>query len=50
MGLPAGELAEIVWAETRALGPAPGDGTGSINGVRRLIALLAASTGGAGFG
>jgi hypothetical protein len=49
MGLLAGELAEIVWAETKAFGPAPGDGTGNLNGVRRLVALLAASTGGVGF-
>src|SRR5262249_12437773 len=49
MGLLAGELAEIVWAETRALGPAPSNGTGNLNGVRRLVALLAASSVGAGF-
>jgi hypothetical protein len=49
MALLAGELAEIVWAETRALGSAPADGTGSVNSVRRLVALLAASTNGAGF-
>src|SRR5215472_14161468 len=49
MGLLAGELAEIVWAETKALGPAPSNGTGNLNGVRRLVAFLAASTAGAGF-
>ena len=49
MALLAGEIAEIVWAETRALGEAPGDGSGNVNGVRRLVAGLAASTGGTGF-
>jgi hypothetical protein len=49
MALLAGELAEIVWAETKAFGPTPGDGSGNLNGVRRLVAQLAASTAGAGF-
>lgn len=49
MALLAGEIAEIVWAETRAFGTAPGDGSGNVNGVRRLVAGLAASTGGTGF-
>ena len=34
MALLAGEIAEIVWAETRAFGTAPGDGSGNVNGVR----------------
>jgi hypothetical protein len=49
MALLAGELAEIVWAETKAFGPTPGDGSGNLNGVRRLVAQLAAATGGTGF-
>ncbi|CCD93215.1 membrane hypothetical protein [Bradyrhizobium sp. ORS 375] len=49
MTLPSGELAQIVWAETKPLGSAPADGSGSVNGVRRLIAQLAASVDGAGF-
>ena len=49
MALLAGEIAEIVWAETRAFGEAAGDGSGNVNGVRRLVAVLAASTAGAGF-
>ena len=49
MTLLAGEISEIVWAETKAFGAAPSDGSGNVNGVRRLIAALAASTGGAGF-
>ncbi|MGJ5179593.1 hypothetical protein ACQR16_14925 [Bradyrhizobium oligotrophicum] len=49
MTLSSGELAQIVWAETKALGTAPADGSGSVNGVRRLIAQLAASVDGAGF-
>ena len=49
MALLAGEIAEIVWAETRAFGAAAGDGSGNVNGVRRLVAGLAASTAGAGF-
>jgi hypothetical protein len=43
------ELAQIVWAETRALGTAPADGSGDVNGVRRLVAELAASVAGKGF-
>jgi hypothetical protein len=49
MPLLAGELAQIVWAETQSLGIGRVDGTGDINNVRRLVAQLAASTGGAGF-
>lgn len=49
MTLSSGELAQIVWAETKALGTAPADGSGSVNGVRRLVAQLAASVDGAGF-
>jgi hypothetical protein len=49
MTLSSGELAQIVWAETKALGTAPGDGKGSVNGVRRLVAQLAAAVDGAGF-
>ena len=49
MTLSSGELAQIVWAETKALGTAPGDGKGSVNGVRRLVGQLAASVDGAGF-
>ena len=49
MTLSSGELAQIVWAETKALGTAPADGTGSVNGVRRLIAQLAVATDSAGF-
>jgi hypothetical protein len=49
MALLAGELAQIVWAETQSLGIGRADGTGDINNVRRLVAQLAASTGGAGF-
>ncbi|MGC2777016.1 MAG: hypothetical protein WA418_15425 [Bradyrhizobium sp.] len=49
MTLSSGELAQIVWAETKALGTAPADGTGSVNGVRRLVAQLAAAVDGAGF-
>src|SRR3954453_3609388 len=48
MALLAGEIAEIVWAETRALGEAPGDGSGNVNGVRRLVADLGAPTPGTG--
>jgi hypothetical protein len=49
MALTAGELAQVVWAETRPLGIGLADGTGAVNAVRRLIAQLAASTGGVGF-
>ncbi|UFZ05151.1 hypothetical protein LQG66_02170 [Bradyrhizobium ontarionense] len=49
MTLSSGELAQIVWAETKALGNAPADGSGSVNGVRRLVAQLAAAVDGAGF-
>ncbi|GLH76286.1 hypothetical protein SSBR45G_11940 [Bradyrhizobium sp. SSBR45G] len=49
MTLSSGELAQIVWAETKALGTAPADGSGSVNGVRRLVAQLAASEDGKGF-
>jgi hypothetical protein len=50
VALTAGELAQIVWAETRAMGIGPVDGTGAVNNVRRVVAQLAASTGGQGFG
>ncbi|WP_315720657.1 MULTISPECIES: hypothetical protein [unclassified Bradyrhizobium] len=49
MTLSSGELAQIVWAETKTLGTAPADGSGSVNGVRRLVAQLAAAMDGAGF-
>src|SRR5580698_6436892 len=49
MSLNASELAQIVWAETNALGPSRADGSGDVNGVRRLVAQLAASLSGAGF-
>src|SRR5262245_9272347 len=49
MALAPLELAQIVWAETRALGIAPADGSGDVNGVRRLVAELAASVAGKGF-
>ena len=49
MALTSGELAQIVWAETKWLGPGAADGTGNLNFVRLAIAQLAASTGGAGF-
>jgi hypothetical protein len=49
MTLSSGELAQIVWAETKTLGTAPADGSGSVNGVRRLIAQLAAAVDGTGF-
>jgi hypothetical protein len=49
MPISAGELAQIVWAETHDLGVADSDGSGDVNKVRRLVAQLAASTGGVGF-
>jgi hypothetical protein len=49
MPLGSGELAQIVWAETKALGFGKGDGSGDVNDVRRLVAQLAASTNGEGF-
>jgi hypothetical protein len=49
MSLSASELAQIVWAETNALGPSRADGSGDVNGVRRLVAQLAASLSGARF-
>jgi hypothetical protein len=49
MPISAGELAQIVWAETSDLGVADSDGSGDVNKVRRLVAQLAASTGGVGF-
>lgn len=49
MTLGSGELAQIVWAETKDLPPGKADGTGDANGVRRLLAQLAASVDGAGF-
>ncbi|WOJ90453.1 hypothetical protein RZS28_03920 [Methylocapsa polymorpha] len=49
MALTAGELAQIVWAETRLMGIGLADGTGAVNGARRLVAQLAASSGGLGF-
>ncbi|NPU68824.1 hypothetical protein HL667_27740, partial [Bradyrhizobium sp. 83012] len=49
MTLSSGELAQIVWAETKTLGTAPADGSGSVNGVRRLVAQLAAAMDGTGF-
>jgi hypothetical protein len=45
----SGELAQIVWAETKALGFGRADGSGDVNDVRRLVAQLAASTNGEGF-
>jgi hypothetical protein len=44
-----GQLAEIVWAETKRLGFGRPDGSGDINDVRRLVAQLAAAKEGAGF-
>ena len=49
MPLSVGELGQIVWAETSALGPGRADGSGDVNAVRRLVAQLAASLSGAGF-
>src|SRR5262245_46695121 len=49
MPISSGELAQIVWAETSDLGYGNSDGTGAVNGVRRLLSQLAASTDGAGF-
>jgi len=49
MPISAGELAQIVWAETGDLGVADADGSGDINKVRRLLAQLAASASGVGF-
>ncbi len=49
MPLGSGELAQIVWAETKALGFGKADGSGDVNDVRRLVAQLAASTNGEGF-
>lgn len=49
MALSSGELAQIVWAETKDLPPGKADGTGDVNGIRRLVAQLAASLDGAGF-
>lgn len=49
MSLGSGELAQIVWAETKALGFGKADGSGDVNEVRRLLAQLAASTNGDGF-
>ena len=49
MSISAGELAQIVWAETSDLGVAESDSSGDVNKVRRLVAQLAASTSGVGF-
>jgi hypothetical protein len=49
MALGSGELAQIVWAETKDLPPGRADGSGDANGIRRLVAQLAASLDGAGF-
>jgi hypothetical protein len=50
MALGSGELAQVVWAETRELPPGRADGSGDVNGIRRLVAQLAASLDGAQFG
>jgi hypothetical protein len=49
MPLRSTELAQIVWAETKTLGFGSADGGGQVNGVRRMVAQLAASTNGEGF-
>ncbi len=49
MALTGGELAQILWAETKLFGPGAADGSGPLNFVRLSIAQLAASTAGAGF-
>jgi hypothetical protein len=49
VALSSGELAQIVWAETKDLPPGKADGTGDVNGIRRLVAQLAASLDGNGF-
>jgi hypothetical protein len=49
MTLRSSELAQIVWAETKALGVGKPDGSGDVNDVRRMVAQLAASTNGDGF-
>jgi hypothetical protein len=49
MPISAGELAQIVWAETSDLGVAEPTNSGDVNKVERLIAQLAASTSGVGF-
>jgi hypothetical protein len=49
MALTAGELCEIVWGETNALGVGRADGGGEVNAVRALVARLAAATQGVGF-
>ena len=49
MPLRSSELAQIVWAETKTLGFGSADGGGQVNGVRRMVAQLAASTNGEGF-
>jgi hypothetical protein len=49
MAVGSGELAQIVWAETKDLPFGKADGTGDTNGIRRLLAQLAASVDGVGF-
>jgi hypothetical protein len=49
MPLRSSELAQIVWAETKTLGYGKADGSGDVNGIRRMVAQLAASTNGEGF-
>jgi hypothetical protein len=49
MALTAGELCEIVWGETSALGVGRADGGGEVNAVRALVARLAAARQGVGF-
>jgi hypothetical protein len=49
MSLLSGEIAQIVWAETKSLGSGDADGSGDVNQVRRLVAQLAASVDGVGF-
>jgi hypothetical protein len=49
MALWSSELAQIVWAESKALGFGRADGSGDVNVIRRMVAQLAASTNGDGF-
>lgn len=50
MALLSGEIAQILWAETKSLGDSSADGSGDVNQVRKLVARLVASADGAGFG
>ena len=49
MALPSGDLAQIVWAETKWLDAGNAESSADVNHIRRMVAQLAASTDGQGF-